>query len=218
MYDKAFITGCDSNTEWMLPWFVKHYMKHNNTPLLFADFGISPEMRTWVDISGIAEVVNVNKQNTNGWFLKPQCMINSPSKYTCWIDTDIHILGDMSGVFDSVVAEKLSMVEDKPWSKRRKQIWHNSGVVAFKDKPKILLDWEVQCRLNAKVGDQEILHEMVGQGINRLRFIENLNNKYNWLRIQLLDGQNNPDKIAMHWTGYKGKLEIQKLMYNEKSG
>lgn len=218
MYDKAFITGCDSNTEWMLPWFVKHYMKHNNTPLLFADFGISPEMRTWVHISGIAEVVNVNKQNTNGWFLKPQCMINSPSKYTCWIDTDIHILGDMSGVFDSVVAEKLSMVEDKPWSKRRKQIWHNSGVVAFKDKPKILLDWEVQCRLNAKVGDQEILHEMVGQGINRLRFIENLNNKYNWLRIQLLDGQNNPDKIAMHWTGYKGKLEIQKLMYNEKSG
>lgn len=218
MYDKAFITGCDSNTEWMLPWFVKHYMKHNNTPLLFADFGVSPEMRTWVDISGIAEVVNVNKQNTNGWFLKPQCMINSPSKYTCWVDTDIHILGDMSGVFDSVVAEKLSMVEDKPWSKRRKQIWHNSGVVAFKNKPKILLDWEVQCRLNAKVGDQEILHEMVGQGIDRLRLIENLNNKYNWLRIQLLDGQNNPDKIAMHWTGYKGKLEIQKLMYNEKSG
>jgi hypothetical protein len=218
VYDKAFITGCDSNTEWMLPWFVKHYMKHNNTPLLFADFGVSPEMRTWVDISGIAEVVNVNKQNTNGWFLKPQCMINSPSKYTCWVDTDIHILGDMSGVFDSVVAEKLSMVEDKPWSKRRKQIWHNSGVVAFKNKPKILLDWEVQCRLNAKVGDQEILHEMVGQGIDRLRLIENLNNKYNWLRIQLLDGQNNPDKIAMHWTGYKGKLEIQKLMYNEKSG
>lgn len=218
MYDKAFITGCDSNTEWMLPWFVKHYMKHNNTPLLFADFGVSPEMRTWVQISGIAEVVNVNKQNTNGWFLKPQSMINSPSKYTCWIDTDIHILGDMSGVFDSVVAEKLSMVEDKPWSKRRKQIWHNSGVVAFKNKPKILLDWEVQCRLNGKVGDQEILHEMVGQGINRLRFIENLNNKYNWLRIQLLDGQDNPDKIAMHWTGYKGKLEIQKLMYNEKIG
>ena len=215
MYNKVFLTGCDEKTEWMLPWFVKHYMKHNNTPLLFADFGVSSEMRTWVKISGISEVVEVNKQNANGWFLKPESMINSPSKYTCWIDTDIHVLGDMSGVFDSVVSEKLSMVEDKPWSKRRKQTWHNSGVVAFKNKPKILIEWEKQCRTNAKVGDQEVLHDMVGQGINRLRLIENLDNKYNWLRLQVLDGQDSPYKVAMHWTGYKGKLEIQKLMYNE---
>lgn len=215
MYNKVFLTGCDEKTEWMLPWFVKNYLKHNKTPLVFADFGVSPEMRTWVQISGIADTIEVKKQSANGWFYKPQSMLNCPSEYTCWVDTDIHILGDMSGVFDSVVSEKLSMVEDKPWSKRRKETWHNSGVVAFKNKPVILKDWEKECRLNASVGDQEVLHKMLGQGINRIRFIEDLPNKYNWLRLQIEDGQNSPHIVGMHWTGYKGKLQIQKIMYNE---
>lgn len=215
MYNKVFLTGCDDKTEWMLPWFVKNYLKHNNTPLLFADFGVSDEMRTWIQISGIADVVEITKQTANGWFLKPQSMLKSPSEYTCWIDTDIQILGDMSKLFDLVVPEKLCMVEDKPWTKRRKEVWHNSGVVAFKNKPMILKEWEKECRLNASVGDQEVLHKMIGQGINRIKFIESLDNKYNWLRIQLEDGQDNPYKLAMHWTGYKGKLQIQKMIYNE---
>ena len=38
-YDKVFLTGCDEKTEWMLPWFVENYKKHNDTPLIFANFG-----------------------------------------------------------------------------------------------------------------------------------------------------------------------------------
>ena len=39
-YDKAFLTGCDYKYEWLLPWFFKNYKKYNNTPLIFADFGV----------------------------------------------------------------------------------------------------------------------------------------------------------------------------------
>ena len=40
-YNKAFLIGCDKNVEWLLPWFIENYKKHNSTPLIFADFGIS---------------------------------------------------------------------------------------------------------------------------------------------------------------------------------
>ena len=28
--EKAFITGCDKETEWMLQWFVENYRKYND--------------------------------------------------------------------------------------------------------------------------------------------------------------------------------------------
>ena len=44
-YDKAFLTGCDENTEWMLDWFIDNLKKHKNTsPVIFADFGVSDKM------------------------------------------------------------------------------------------------------------------------------------------------------------------------------
>ena len=43
-YDKAFLTGCDENTEWMLDWFMDNYRKYNTTPVIFADFGVSNKM------------------------------------------------------------------------------------------------------------------------------------------------------------------------------
>ena len=49
MIDKLFITGCDKNTEWQLPWFWDHYRENNKTPLKVIDFGMSEEMRQWVD-------------------------------------------------------------------------------------------------------------------------------------------------------------------------
>ena len=42
---KVFLTGCDNNTEWQLPWFVHNYRKHNTIPLVLADFGMSKEAR-----------------------------------------------------------------------------------------------------------------------------------------------------------------------------
>jgi len=201
----------------MLEWFIKNYKKHNNTPIIFADFGVSKEVKTWVyQISGFDDIIDVPKQRVNGWFLKPKTFMLSPGKETCWVDTDIEILGDMSGVFDHLEDNKIAMVEDKPWSKRRGEKWHNSGVVAFRGKPPMLKKWVEQCSVSPKVGDQEVLHEILSiSPLMRLQHITDLPNKYNWMRIQLLDGMDSSKKLAMHWTGQKGKDKIRKIIYNE---
>ena len=181
-YSKCFITGCDDKTEWMLPWFLKNYLKHNDTPIVLMDFGLTEETRAWAyQVSGFDDVIPIKKGQKVAWFLKPAALLKIKSEYACWLDTDIQILGDMSGVFRYAEEKTLAMVEDKPWSMRTGETWHNSGVVAI-------------------IRDNPIL---------RIGTIVSLPNIYNWLRVQLEnDRHNNPNKLAMHWTGYKGKLMI----------
>ena len=215
---RVFFTGCDYITEWQLEWFVKNYKKHNSTPLVFVNFGVSVKVRDNLQFYGFHEIIEAPRVGAGGWFHKPATMKMIGEKYdeSCWLDTDIHILGDMSGIFDCIEDNKLCMVEDRPWSMRRGEKWHNSGVVAFRGVPSILDTWVELCKDNPKVGDQEVLHEVLRESpLKRMSNITDAPNKYNWLRIQLLDGEDNPNKLAMHWTGEKGNLQIRKLMYNE---
>lgn len=208
-YDKAFLTGADSNTEWMLPWFFSNYKKYNDTPLVFADFGVT-------DIDYVREnvhaVMNMRDMKEQGWFKKPRAMMNCPSKRTVWIDTDCEVLGDLSDIFTMLHPGKLNMVEDKPWTKRMKETWYNSGIVGFIDKPHILSAWAKQVHDNPQRGDQETLHAMLDP-LSQLTYINSLPNIYNWLRVQLEnDKQDNPAKLVMHWTGAKGKERIKEMM------
>ena len=212
-FDKVFLTGCDRNTEWMLGWFIHNYRKFNKTPLIFADFGISEEAHNLIS-SGVDSIINMNTIKERGWFKKPQAMIEASkiSNKVCWIDTDCHVLANLSGVFDYVQPNKLEMVEDTPWSKRRGETWHNSGVVAFQDRPPILDRWAQAVRANADVGDQEVLHTLLRDQLNRQIHITDLPPEFNWLRIMLTDGQDSPRKKVMHWTGPKGKEHIRGLI------
>lgn len=213
--DRCFLTGCDENTQWMLPWFIETYRKFNTLPLVFVDFGVTQEMRSWLYQTNYVQIIDVEKQNVGGWFYKPKALYNSPYRYTCWIDTDIEILGDLSSIFNYVDANKLAMVEDKPWTRRRGERWHNSGVVAIDGKPPILKKWLLECTRNPKVGDQEVLHEILsGSPMLKLMHIVDLPDIYNWLRLQLVDGYDSDKKLCMHWTGPKGKNQIRKLIDN----
>lgn len=214
----TFLTGCDSNTEWMLPWFISQYNKHNNTPLILADFGISAQMKAQLPQLNLHTVITIDK--AIGWFKKPSAMIEAAKHATnvCWVDTDVHVLGNLIGIFSYIETEKLAMCEDRGWSKRRGEKWHNSGVVAFRNVPRILEEWAKMCNsaYETSQGDQEILHEMVCETpLKRVQYISDVPNIYNWLRLDLLDNIDTPDKLAMHWTGYKGKLQIKKMMYND---
>jgi len=214
---RCFMTGCDSRTEWQLKWFLKNYVKHNDTPIVFCDFGVTQEMRSWIyQVSEFATIIDPPKMKVGGWFYKPTALLASPCIETCWLDTDIEVRGDLSGIFKYVEDTKLAMVEDRPWTKRRGERWHNSGVVAIRGKPPILHKWAAECRGRPRVGDQEVLHEMVRVNpMARLMHISDVPNIYNWLRIQLLDGEDSPDILCMHWTGQKGNDVIRKLIYNE---
>ena len=193
-----FITGYDSNTVWMLDWFLKNFNENSDTPILTYDFD---------DFSAPV-------QNAKNWFKKPFAMLDAVSKVdkVCWLDIDMHIKQNIDGIFDHVEPNKLAMVEDVPWSRRRGQKWHNSGVVAFQGKPQILRDWASEIALNPIVGDQEVLHSMLKSPLKRMIHITDLPREYNTLRIDFIDGTNPNNPKIVHWTGAKGKEEIKKMM------
>lgn len=192
-----FITGCDYQTMWQLEWFKENFYKHNpNAELFVYDFDKFEPM-------------------LQGWFKKPRAMLDASYKATniCWLDTDMEIQDNIEDIFTHIEPNKLAMVEDVPWTMRRKEKWHNSGTVAFTGRPSILLDWVKSVDYNQVVGDQEILHEIVRHGMRRHIHITDLPREYNTLRIDLLDSTAPKNIKVMHWTGKKGKDHIWRLIH-----
>ena len=215
LYKNMFVTGCDESNEWMLPWFMSNYKKYNNYPIAFADFGVSKEFKNYVD-ENFEKVIDMTDVPDKGWFKKPKSMIRAAkfSSNTCWIDTDFEILDNIETLFDWIEPNRLAMVEDKPWTKRRPDmrglLYYNSGIVAFNGDPQILHQWAYNVEKNPQQGDQETLHAMMESPLSQRVYITDLPNEYNWLRLQLEhDNQDSNRKKAIHWTGTKGKEKIR---------
>lgn len=209
--DKLFLTGCDQNNAWQLPWFIENYRKHNDTPICFCDFGVDQATIAWMQHSKAFDLfLQIKNVKVGGWFLKPYALYHSPAPKTCWIDTDCEVLGDISGVFDYIEPGKLAMAIDRPWTKRSGEQWHNSGVVGVQGKPEVLRKWMNAIETEPKRGDQETLHAMLPTPLDKMVNITEIPNKYNWLRVQLEnDKEDSSNKLIMHWTGKKGKDKIQ---------
>ena len=209
LYDQAFVTGCDSNNEWQLPWFFENYKKHNDTPLVFADFGVSdieavkPHVHAVIDLTRIEE---------KGWFKKPKAIAHCPAQQKVWLDTDCEIRGNIGGIFELLKPNMLNMVEDKPWAKRRGGVQYNSGVVGVVGNPMILNMWAQWIKEGNAVGDQETLTANLNP-ITSIKYINPLPNEYNWLRLQI-ENDNEPatDARVVHWTGQKGNDRIRSMM------
>jgi len=207
---KAFMIGSDQKTEWMIPWFIENYKKHNDVPLTVVDFGMSDSMLEWIE-QNVDSMGNMNVDTQEGpkWFLKPLAMINSPYEKTCWIDVDCEVLGNISSIFDLIVPQKLNMVVDRPWSKNG--IMYNSGVVAFQGKPEVLTKWHHRIMAKPARGDQETLYEMLDP-LAQLMYINEIPHKYNVLRLDYEMGNVPNNVLVNHWTGQKGKEHIRSLM------
>jgi len=220
MYDKMFLTGCDDKTEWMLKWWLSNFKKYNSQkiPVCLANFGMSNEMLEWAE-DQFDVIIHLTPHKNKGWFLKTQSMIEASkySKKVCWLDTDCEILRPIGTIFNYSIENKLGMVEDKPWTKRRGEVWHNSGVVLIEGCPTILKEWKDAIATKPTVGDQEVLHSMIGgDHLKRRVYINDLPPYYNWLRLQLLDGDDTGKKKIVHWTGNKGKDVIRRYIDNGK--
>jgi len=86
-----------------------------------------------------------------------------------------------------------------------------SCVVGFIDKPPILYQWAKAIRDDPVQGDQEVLHLMLNP-ITKIKYINDIPNEYNVLRLQTeLDGYDGNIKV-MHWTGAKGKDKIRTML------
>ena len=130
----------------------------------------------------------------------------------CWLDTDCEVRSNIEDIFNYTEPNKLCMVEDVPWSKRRGETWHNSGVVAFQGTPSILGEWATEVSYNPKAGDQEVLHTMLSDPLKRIIHIKDISREYNTLRIDLIDNTAPKNIKVMHWTGAKGNDYIKGLL------
>ena len=166
----------------------------------------------------------VLNKHEKSWFLKPEAMWFAPIEKCVWLDIDLEIRDNIDDIFEHIVPDKLCMVEDKPWTKRRGEVWHNSGVVGFIHKPKVLREWALKTASGKhdQPGDQEVLHTMLNP-IMKVAHIHSIPNMYNVLRIQVEDEYedeyNGPIKMV-HWTGPRGKeviksqIDAQSCPYN----
>ena len=213
---EIFLTGCDQKTEWQLPWFIHNFREHNpNAELVIADFGMSDYMwqQVYDDFDDHFEVLSDDK----GWFKKPRAMYEASRlegvKKVCWLDTDCEIKGNIEHMFDLSEPNKLGMVEDRPWSKRRNELgkWYNSGVVLIEGSPKILQRWMNECASNPVQGDQEVLYLLMGgDELQKMVSINPLPHTYNTLRLDYIDNIAVKNPKIVHHTGEKGKNEIRK--------
>lgn len=200
----VFVTGCDHKTEWQLPWFIENFKKYNNTQLVIADFG----MMNYPD--GDYTCIDMSKNKAKGWFKKPSSLIKVAElgfSKVCWLDTDCQVLEDISSIFNYAEPDKLGMIEDRPWSKRRPEMgeWYNSGVILIQGIPLVLRDWEKQCIHNPQQGDQEVLYLMMeGNAIRKLGAINPLPHEYNTLRLDYIDKIDVKNPKIIHHTGKKG--------------
>ena len=213
---EIFLTGCDENTEWQLPWFLENYQKHNEHPLVIADFGMSPEMRSQVSMY---EIIEIQQDVKKGWFKKPRAILDATRlkgvSKVCWLDTDCEVKGDIGIIFDLSEKGKLGMVEDRPWTKRRGNLgeWFNSGVVLVEGTPSVLAEWAKACtNPGNQAGDQEVLHAMMeGNAILKMSYILPLPHTYNTLRLDYIDEIAVKDPKIVHHTGHKGKQAIRRM-------
>jgi len=212
---KTYLTGCDSNTEWQLPWFITNLRQHTDYHLLIADFGMTEEVLESLEHLENVRVFKVVSQ-AQGWFKKPRAMLDASQMgfgKVCWLDTDCEVTNDsIDTIFNWTEQGKLSMAIDRPWTKRRGVLgkWHNTGVVVFEGSPNILRQWALECIENPDAGDQETLYKMVGGNeIMRLALIRDLPTKFNTLRLDYIDGIAGKNPCVIHHTGNKGKETIK---------
>ncbi len=137
MFEQGVIVGCDQKQEWLLPWWWDHYSCHNNYPVAFADFGMSPNALAWCKERGQCltlpsskireenDISSLQKQQwekrygngiwffRSGWFKKPLALLHSPFPIGIWLDLDCQVNGSLDPIFNSLLFNaELSLVRE----------------------------------------------------------------------------------------------------------
>ena len=207
--NRSFITGVDKNHEWMLKWWFTNVTENNpNTAVTICDFGMSSEIREWA--SYVADhFIRYEPHPKCAWFYKTQCLLDSPCDQTCWLDSDCEVLTNIEAIFEYAKPGKVGLTKDVP---RINGEWWATGVVVVDGTPDILVGWNEVSKKAHLRGDQEAFRNMLEQVPEFQNDIVEVPNEYQWLRLQLARGINNPNKKVIHWTGPRGKEHIRTLV------
>lgn len=150
--DQGILTGCDINHEWMLKWWWNHYVKGNDYPVAFCDFGMSKSARLWCESKGTVLPFSLSKtllqkidssqkkswENLHPddiwkarsiWFKKPLHLLATPFQNTIWIDVDCEVKQSLSSLFSLLKKSQndFAVCQDVPRgisSRREKGLLH----------------------------------------------------------------------------------------------
>lgn len=201
------LTGCDRTTSWMLVWWYHHYIEHNTLPIVFADFGMHIQERTWCQTKG--EVIRIDGQFPCNWFKKPTAILKCNYKRIIWIDTDCEIRDNITPIFDYLNDGPGIAGATDPYTMTGSRHTINTGVLAVRHGNELVQQWAERCGLDsAKLrGDQEVLGTLLDDNYTNIAIIPP---KYNHLR--LAGSENANDAAIMHWTGQPGKNHIRRII------
>lgn len=217
---QGILVGSDSNIEWLLPWWWKHYSLYNHFPVTFFDFGMSQKMLNWCQLRGRVETVKfdetlIAKKSSippqfikkweiqhgkglwkcrPGWFKKPFAMTQTPYDFSIWLDLDCEVCKNLEPMF-----QELDLYSDVGMVDTQLNKYYNSGVVVFKKKSELIKKWSELCiSENASFcGDDQVfnLTPFEKKGFQELPI------QFNWMPWHGI----NFDAFIIHWHTQKGK-------------
>lgn len=227
------MTGCNAEQEWMLKWWWKHYSKHNDYPVTFCDFGMSPSAKRWCASKGkvlsfdptTIPVTNHTHSDWGTkasqsvwnrravWFAKALILKNTPYEKTVWTDLDCEVLKSIAPLFELAESKDGFAIaydnEENAHLARKNKIIDSKtpmlqvGVLAFKKNSPIIPAWIDYCMQNL---DTEISEQTALSHLQAKKpfDITILSNKYNWL----VPENSSPHTVINHHTGASRKRKL----------
>lgn len=168
------LCGTDSVQEWLLPWWWSRFKDHNDLPVTFCDFGMTPQARLWCEERGSvidikfdpAHIVSQERISTDliakweaiygpgvwkardTWFKKPLALAQTPYFKTLWIDLDCEILASLSDLFETCSPDLPIALVREPISSHLSRfhpdIKYNSGVIAYQHGASLIEKWAAE--------------------------------------------------------------------------
>lgn len=137
---QGVMVASNEKQEWLLPWWWENYVRYNNFPVTFVDFGLSEEGKTFCRQRG--ELVQMpfcppigEKEDTKvergefwetiygsrGWWekrslwhKKPIALLQTPYQHTLWLDTDCEVHASLLPLFIKIAEEEAVLICPEP--------------------------------------------------------------------------------------------------------
>lgn len=217
--------------EQFLPWWLMHLREQSDLPVLFADFGMSPEGRKFCEEKGelvpmpapdfVVQRKDVSLARAllwetvftpefwrarRAWFLKPFALLASPFDRSLWIDIDCEVRESLGPLFQGT---HIAMTYDQGTSYHERGLLspgapsYSTGVIGVSHGDPLIVTWAERCMKENHLflNEQLLLSQMVGE-------IHLLPQRYNWhMRMEGC-----PDIAIAHYGG-KLKALLQERMH-----